>query len=85
MKKTLLSVALAVALAAVAGIASTGVSAQEDPDTWSIAVHLRYGRYQLRHRAEDRDSDVGRGRDAPGLRPGSLDRVGGPLLLLSDR
>jgi hypothetical protein len=42
MKKTLLSVVLAVALAAVAGIASTGVSAQEDPDTWSIAVHLRY-------------------------------------------
>jgi hypothetical protein len=44
MKKILLSVVLAVALAAVAGISSTGVSAQEkeNPNTWSIAVHLRY-------------------------------------------
>jgi hypothetical protein len=42
MKKTLLSVVLAVALAAVAGISATGVSAQADPNTWSIAVYLRY-------------------------------------------
>ena len=42
MKKTLLAVVLAVALAAVAGITSTGVSAQEDPNTWSVAVHLQY-------------------------------------------
>ena len=41
MKKTVLSGVLAVALAVLAGI-STGVSAQQDPRTWSVAVHLRY-------------------------------------------
>lgn len=42
MKKQLLSGVLAVALAVLAGISSTGVQAQADPDTWSVAVHLRY-------------------------------------------
>jgi hypothetical protein len=41
MKKRVLAVALAVAMvAAVAGVFSTGVSAQEE--TWSVAVHLEY-------------------------------------------
>ena len=42
MKKQLLSGVLAVALAVLAGLSSTGVSAQADPNTWSVAVHLRY-------------------------------------------
>lgn len=41
MRKTLLSGVLAVGLAVLGGI-STGVSARQDPATWSVAVHLRY-------------------------------------------
>lgn len=42
MKKTVLSAVLAVALAAVAGISSAGVSAQQASQTWSVAVHIQY-------------------------------------------
>ena len=43
MKKKLLSaVVLAVALAVLAGITSTGVSAEPASQSWSVAVHLRY-------------------------------------------
>ena len=42
MKKKLLSGVLAVALAALGGALSTGVSAQEDSQLWSVAVHIRY-------------------------------------------
>lgn len=41
MKKRLLPTVLAVTLAAV-GIYSTGVSAQQAPKTWSVAVHIEY-------------------------------------------
>ena len=42
MKKRLLPTLLAVALAAVAGIYSTGVSAQQPSNTWSVHVHIEY-------------------------------------------
>ena len=42
MTKKLLSGVLVVALAAVAGIYSTSVSAQQASQTWSVAVHIEY-------------------------------------------
>lgn len=42
MKKRLLSGVLAVALGALFGAPSTGVSAQPASELWSIAVHIRY-------------------------------------------
>ena len=42
MKKTLLAGVLAVALAAMAGIHSTSVSAQQDSQMWSVVVHFEY-------------------------------------------
>ena len=42
MKNRLLPTVLAVALAAVAGIYSTAVLAQEPSKTWSVAVHIEY-------------------------------------------
>jgi len=41
MKKTLWSGVLTVALATLAGI-STGVSAQQESQSWSVAVHIQY-------------------------------------------
>ena len=42
MKRKLLSAALAVALAALGGVLSTGVSAQQASQLWSVAVHIEY-------------------------------------------
>jgi hypothetical protein len=42
MKKKLLAGVLAGAMAALVGMSSTGVAAQQESRSWSVAVHIRY-------------------------------------------
>lgn len=42
MKKKLLTGVLVAAMTALVGLDSAGVSAQQDSELWSVAVHIRY-------------------------------------------